>query len=667
VLGMMQWRPMVKAMAKVLLILVVLIGGGGLLGWGDRSPMAVAMAAPRNPAKLAGKITETAPPQLIQDLQAEFEDNQPQIKILGPKPNEVLQDNTVSVQFQVKDLAIFKNEKFGLGPHLHVLLDNQNYQAVYDVKQPLVLSDLSPGTHILRAFASRPWHESFKNEGAYAQVTFHVFTKTNENRPEAEQPLLTYSRPQGTYGAEPILLDFYLTNAPLHLVAQEDAKDDIPDWRIRVTVNGDDFVLDRWEPIYLKGFKPGKNWVKLEYIDENGNPLNNVFSTTARLINWEPQGQDGLSRIVRGEVSLEEARAIADPTYTYTPPPPEPVATPSPDPQSSPNVAPAADPSPVVVPAPGLIPTPELKEVTGETSQEVAPVTASPSPQPVESPAVIAPKSKATQRPSLLRPKARPSGVKPEMLPEPQVTPNQPEREDIAAPVQAPQPTAKPKSASTPARVPTTNPLTNPLEEQSETPIASPDPTESPVPPKAKFKKPEFKKPEFFNRFQKTIPSEPVKPDLVKPDLVQEPVQPESITPPDPVEAPTDPQRTPVLSRFQKRFQSGPASARDAGMRATPTDTAGKIEPEKIEPKKVEATPIEKPTRPSQPSKLDGLMQRFRQKAAELQEKAAQFQEKVPRAKISPLKEFQRQRQPDLPPSDPPPDAGVAPGIPQSL
>jgi len=33
------------------------------------------------------------------------------------------------------------------------------------------------------------------------------FTKTPDNNPDAE-PLLTYSRPKGSYGAEPILLDF---------------------------------------------------------------------------------------------------------------------------------------------------------------------------------------------------------------------------------------------------------------------------------------------------------------------------------------------------------------------------------------------------------------------------------------------------------------------------
>jgi len=39
---------------------------------------------------------------------------------------------------------------------------------------------------------------------------------------------------------------------PLHLVAQDNPNDDIADWRIRCTINGNSFVLDRWEPVYLK-------------------------------------------------------------------------------------------------------------------------------------------------------------------------------------------------------------------------------------------------------------------------------------------------------------------------------------------------------------------------------------------------------------------------------
>ena len=184
--------------------------------------------------------------------------------------------------------------------------------------EPIVLDNLSPGTHTLRVFASRPWHESFKNYGAYDRSVFHVFTPTEGDAPDSDLPLLTYSRPQGSYGAEPILLDFYLASAPLHSLAQGSDEDDILDWRIRCTVNGESFILDRWEPLYLTGFKPGKNWVKLEFLDELGNPVKNVFNTTARAIEYKPGGDDTLSKLVRGELTAEEAKAIV--ISGYNPP-----------------------------------------------------------------------------------------------------------------------------------------------------------------------------------------------------------------------------------------------------------------------------------------------------------------------------------------------------------
>jgi len=318
--------------------------------------------------KLSGTVAEASPPPVIQALRQELEKYQPQVMILSPQPQEVLQDNTVTVRFQVKDLPIFKHPQLGLGPHLHLFLDNQPYQAVYDLNQPLILQDLTPGTHILRAFASRPWHESFKNEGAYAETIFHIFTQTQDNSPNPDLPLLTYSRPQGAYGAEPILLDFYLTNAPLHLVAQESSEDDIPDWRVRATVNGNPFILDRWQPIYLKGLKPGKNWVQLEILDEKGNPVQNVFNNTVRIINYEPGGKDTLSQLVQGQLSVEQARGMVDPNYQL------PV---EPQPESSP----AASPSPVVTvtPAPAIAPSPKSSLV----SPSISP---SPVPTPTEHP-----------------------------------------------------------------------------------------------------------------------------------------------------------------------------------------------------------------------------------------------------------------------------------------
>jgi len=333
VFGINWLQKITKALIASLITGVLVLS---LISCGDRadSQSAFRAATPAgagsvSSSQLAGSISEVSPPEVIQELRPALEIYQPQVAILSPQPNEVLQDDTLTVQLQVQDLPIFKNQELDMGPHLHVILDNQPYIAVYDLNKPLVFPDISPGTHSLRVFASRPWHESFKNEGAYAQTTFHIFTKTQDNNPDATQPLLTYSRPKGSYGAEPVLLDFYLTNAPLHLVAQEDSKDDIADWRIRCTINGNSFVLDRWQPIYLKGFKPGKNWVQLEFLDEQGNSVKNVFNNTVRLIAYEPKGKDPLSKLVRGELTAAEARGIVDPNYTTS-------ATPKPTPSGTP-------------------------------------------------------------------------------------------------------------------------------------------------------------------------------------------------------------------------------------------------------------------------------------------------------------------------------------------
>lgn len=333
-----------------LLVLSLASCGDRLAGGGNALRAATPTdSSQTNPAQLAGNISEVSPPEVIQQLRQSLEMYQPQVKIISPQADQVLQDDTVTARFDVKDLPIFKNPELDLGPHLHVILDNQPYIAVYDLNQPLVFPDLAPGTHTLRIFASRPWHESFKNEGAYAQTTFHIFTKTDDNNPAPAQPLLTYSRPKGSYGAEPILLDFYLTNAPLHLVAQENPQDEIADWRIRCTINGSSFVIDRWEPIYLQGFKPGKNWVQLEFLDEKGDPLKNVFNNTVRVITYEPQGKDTLSKLVRGELSADATRSIVEP---YTPKAPEVTPTPTPTPEAPESVTPIPIPTPTPSPAP---------------------------------------------------------------------------------------------------------------------------------------------------------------------------------------------------------------------------------------------------------------------------------------------------------------------------
>ena len=327
-----------------------------------------------------GPLAEVNTPPSILQLAPSLEKYQPQVEILSPQPDEILSDDRVTVKFKVTDLPLFKQPDLGLGNHLHVILDKQTYRGVYDLSQPLVFKNLAPGTHSLRVFASRPWHESFKNEAAFDRVTFHVLTKTAENNPDPQQPLLTYSRPAGIYGAEPIMLDYYLTNAPSHSVSPG-SQENLPDWRVRVTINDQRFILDRWAPVYLQGFKAGKNWVRLELIDDRGNPLPNVYNDTVGIVTYDPQMKDPLAQLIRGELNSELARSLVDPNYASTPAssvlPQTPAIAPAPVSVVPYPVAIAPPPVATASPTPVIIPAP-IEQTT-------------PTPQPTPAPIVKAP------------------------------------------------------------------------------------------------------------------------------------------------------------------------------------------------------------------------------------------------------------------------------------
>ncbi len=268
---------------------------------------------PLSGGKNDGIIIEVAPPAIFVDLAELMADSVPQVAIALPKPDQIIDTTTLTAKINLRGLSIYKDEATALGPHLQIILDNQPAQSIYSLDDPLEFRDLAPGSHTLRVLAVKPWGESFKGAAAYAQTTFHVFTKTGENTPSPDQPLLTYNEPQGSYGAEPILLDFYLSNAPLHLIAQDDPT--LTDWKIRCDLNGQRFVFDQWQPMYLKGLKPGRNWIQMTLIDEEGNPIENAFNSTVRIVNYNPDERNPLAKMTRGELPLKAVGQIADPNY----------------------------------------------------------------------------------------------------------------------------------------------------------------------------------------------------------------------------------------------------------------------------------------------------------------------------------------------------------------
>ena len=176
------------------------------------------------------------------------------------------------------------------GQHVHFILDDRPYRALYDLSGPVEVAaeELEPGIHLLRAFASRQWHESVKSDGAFAFTWFRVGdTAAAEFDPEA--PMLTYSRPKGTYvgaDADSVMVDFYLTNAELGTGEGSHA--------VRLTVDDTlDWELTEWAPHYVLGLDEGTHTFRLELLAPDGSVVPGDHNATEREIVVERPGADG--------------------------------------------------------------------------------------------------------------------------------------------------------------------------------------------------------------------------------------------------------------------------------------------------------------------------------------------------------------------------------------
>src|SRR5215207_3053735 len=136
-------------------------------------------AATATPAAQA--LNEVPRPQKVSDQMAqrgEQDEAAPTLKVVQPADGSTVNGSTVKVKLNLGgDLKGYKPHKdpaTQMGNHIHVILDNQPYEAYYELGQPFELRNVADGEHTLRVFPSRPWHESFKNEGAFQMVKFTV-------------------------------------------------------------------------------------------------------------------------------------------------------------------------------------------------------------------------------------------------------------------------------------------------------------------------------------------------------------------------------------------------------------------------------------------------------------------------------------------------------------
>jgi hypothetical protein len=197
-----------------------------------------------------------------------------QFKLTSPEQGETLDANEVSVEFDLKNYRVGKE----IGQHIHMIIDNKPYVAHYEDGTAEVFKDLEPGTHLIRAFPARHYHMSLKGAETFDMKVFHVKEKSTDWSFDPEKPLLTYSRPKGTYSREAaknLLLDFYVTNVTLG----EDAK-------VVYSVDGEkQGELTEWKPVLLPELSSGEHDITLELVTPEGEPIKNGgFNKTMRTI-----------------------------------------------------------------------------------------------------------------------------------------------------------------------------------------------------------------------------------------------------------------------------------------------------------------------------------------------------------------------------------------------
>lgn len=174
---------------------------------------------------------------------------------------------------QTADAATKGLANSGKGQHIHLILNNGPYSAHYE---PTFDKEMEAGHYVMLAFLSRSYHESVKNPDA-AVVSQFVVGDGEHEMADFSKPHMFYSRPKGEYkGADTdkVLLDFYLLNCDL----SEDG------YKVKATINGEEFILTDWVPYLVEGLPKGENTIELELLDAEGKQVKSPFNPVKRTV-----------------------------------------------------------------------------------------------------------------------------------------------------------------------------------------------------------------------------------------------------------------------------------------------------------------------------------------------------------------------------------------------
>ncbi len=167
------------------------------------------------------------------------------------------------------------------GQHIHFILDNQPYIALYEPTKTFTVAVKSE--HYLMSFLSRSYHESIKTAKAGVLYHFSVDEKGKLSKLDIlKTPMIFYSRPKGEYvgkDTKNLLLDFYVYNTTLGADAS----------KVKVDVNGTNFDIDKWQPYFIENAPMGDVTVKVQLTDKDGKAIEGVNTSVTRNVKLAAQ------------------------------------------------------------------------------------------------------------------------------------------------------------------------------------------------------------------------------------------------------------------------------------------------------------------------------------------------------------------------------------------
>lgn len=169
------------------------------------------------------------------------------------------------------------------GQHIHFIMDNAPYKALYEPKNEVTLANNTE--HYLISFLSRSYHESLKNKDAAVVLHFKIDEKGNYKKlDDPKTPMLFYSRPKGDYIGKDtanVLLDFYVMNTILGADGYK-----VKAQVMNETLGTDNtFTIGTWESNFIQNLGSGKCKVMLTLLDKDGKAVEGPQASATREFN----------------------------------------------------------------------------------------------------------------------------------------------------------------------------------------------------------------------------------------------------------------------------------------------------------------------------------------------------------------------------------------------